>query len=249
MKLSVVIPCLNESETVGECVKTARLAIDSLGLVGEVIVADNASSDRSAEIAGAEGARVVRIEAKGYGSALDGGIRSSRGEFIIMGDADGSYNFGELARFLERWQAGFELVVGCRMPSGGGTIEPGAMPFLHRWLGNPVFSFMSRWWFHAPIHDVNCGLRGFTRDLYERIRPQAHGMSFAAEMIIKAAQQGAAITEVPLAFRRDGRKENAPHLRTFRDGWKILRMFINLRGEKGGGRQESAHSGRARKLK
>ncbi len=228
MKLSVVIPCLNESDTIAECVGAARRTIKALGIEGEVVVVDNGSTDRSQELASAAGARVVWIEARGYGSALDGGIRASTGAFIIMGDADGSYDFRHIPLFLAKLQEGYDLVMGCRMPSGGGTMEPGAMPFLHRWLGNPMFSLMTRWWFGVPIHDVNCGMRGFTRDVYMRLEPQASGMSFAAEMVIKASLLGASIVEVPIAFQRDGRKHSPPHLKTFRDGWQVLWMFMTL---------------------
>ncbi len=225
MKISVVIPCLNESDTIAQCVNEACQIVEVLGIEGEVVVADNGSTDRSGVLAQEAGARVVRIEVKGYGSALDGGIHASTGTFIVMADADGSYDFRAIPLFLERLENGHDLVVGCRMPSGGGSIEPGAMPVLHRWVGNPMFSTMARWWFGVPIHDVNCGMRGFTRDLYTRLQPQASGMAFAAEMIIKASLLGAAITEVPIAFQRDGRKHSPPHLKTFRDGWRILRMF------------------------
>ena len=227
-KISVVIPCLNESDTVAECVRAARGAIESLGVEGEVVVADNGSTDGSQELARAAGARVVGIEAKGYGNALDGGIRASQGAFIILGDGDGSYDFRAIPLFLRKLEEGLDLVMGCRLPSGGGTMEPGAMPFLHRWLGNPMFSFLTRWWFDVPIHDVNCGMRGFTRDLYNRMEPAAPGMSFAAEMVIKAGLLGAAIEEVAIAFRRDGRKHSSPHLRTFRDGWQVLRVLLTF---------------------
>jgi glycosyltransferase involved in cell wall biosynthesis len=228
MTVSIVIPCLNEGETIGECVSSAQRALDKLRLAGEVVVADNGSTDDSAALAAAAGARLVRVERKGYGSALDGGIRASTGAFIVMGDADGSYDFSAIDSFLARLRAGDELVVGCRMPSGGGTIEEGAMPFLHRKLGNPIFSLMTRWWFGVPIHDVNCGLRAFTRDLYLRIDPRDRGMAYAAEMIIRAGLLSAKVAEVPIAFRRDGRTHGLPHLRTFRDGWQILQMFLKL---------------------
>ena len=242
MKLSVVIPCLNESDTIAECVGAARRTIKALGIEGEVVVADNGSADRSQELASAAGARVVQIEARGYGSALDGGIRASTGAFIIMGDADGSYDFRQIPLFLAKLREGHDLVMGCRMPSGGGTMEPGAMPFLHRWLGNPMFSLMTRWWFGVPIHDVNCGMRGFTRDVYRRLEPQASGMSFAAEMVIKASLLGASIVEVPIAFQRDGRKHSPPHLKTFRDGWQVLWMFMTFAFRKARPRPASVQS-------
>jgi glycosyltransferase involved in cell wall biosynthesis len=226
MKISVVIPCLNEEDTIAECVMAARRAIKALAVEGEVVVADNGSTDRSLDLATRAGARIVPVAEKGYGSALDGGIRASTGRFVVLGDADCSYDFSEIPLFWQRLQNGDDMVIGCRMPSGGGTMERGAMPFLHRWLGNPMFSLMTRWWFRVAIHDVNCGMRGFTRELYLRIQPEASGMPFAVEMIIKASVAGAVISEVPIAFRRDGRKHNPPHLRTFRDGWHTLMMLV-----------------------
>ena len=229
MKLSVVIPCLNESDTIAKCVESALSTIAEREIEGEVIVADNGSTDGSPVLALAAGARVVAVPDKGYGSALMGGIDVARGNYIIIGDADDSYDFGEIPVFLEKLEAGNDLVQGCRMPSGGGRILPGAMPILHRWLGNPVFSLMARWWFHAPVHDVNCGMRGFTKDLYRRLDLRCTGMEFATEMVIKASLLGAKITEVPIALRPDGRKHHAPHLKTFRDGWDTLRVFLFLK--------------------
>jgi glycosyltransferase involved in cell wall biosynthesis len=228
MTVSVVIPCLNESDTIVDCVRAAQLALRALELKGEIVVADNGSTDDSRRLAEGAGARIVHVEEKGYGSALDAGIRASSGAFIVMGDADGSYDFAGIAPFLDRLRAGDEMVIGCRMPAGGGTMEKGAMPFLHRWFGNPLFSLMTRWWFGVPIHDVNCGLRAFTRDVYLRLDPRAPGMPFAAEMIIKAGLLSATVTEIPIAFRRDGRRNTLPHLRTFRDGWQILQVFLGL---------------------
>jgi hypothetical protein len=155
-----------------------------------------------------------------------GGIAAARGRFVIMGDADDSYDFLEAPRFVAKLREGYELVQGCRLPSGGGTILPGAMPFLHRVWGNPMFSAMARAWFRAPIHDVYCGLRGFTKELYERLDQRCAGMEFATEMIIKASLRGARIVEVPITLHPDGRRAHAPHLRTFRDGWRTLRFFL-----------------------
>jgi glycosyltransferase involved in cell wall biosynthesis len=189
-------------------------------------VADNGSTDGSQAIAARVGARVVHVEAKGYGHALMGGIAAARGKFVIMGDADDSYDFLEIPAFLEKLREGFELVQGCRLPAGGGTVEPGAMPFLHRWWGNPMFSIMTRWMFQSPIHDVYCGMRGFTKQLYERLDQRCTGMEFATEMIIKASLFNADIAEVPITLHPDGRKSHAPHLKTFRDGWRTLRFFL-----------------------
>src|SRR5579859_2029631 len=156
VEISVVMPCLNEADTVGTCVEDALRALRENGIAGEVIVADNGSTDGSAEIAAGLGARVERVSARGYGNALMGGIAAARGRFILMGDADQSYDFGELPRFLEKLRAGCDIVQGCRLESGGGRVEAGAMPLLHRWWGNPMFSWMARRWFHTPIHDVYC---------------------------------------------------------------------------------------------
>ena len=181
------MPCLDEADTIGACVRKAQQALRDAGASGEVVVADNGSVDGSAAIAAGLGARVVRVEARGYGSALIGGIESARGRYVIMGDADESYDFGEVPKFLAKLRAGHSFVMGCRLPSGGGTVMPGAMPPLHRWFGNPMFSLLARLWFRTPVHDINCGMRGFTADAYERLGLRCTGMEFATEMIIKAS--------------------------------------------------------------
>jgi glycosyltransferase involved in cell wall biosynthesis len=226
IELSVVMPCLNEADTLATCIRKARCAMENAAIVGEVVVADNGSSDGSVEIARAAGARVVPVSDKGYGAALMGGIQAARGRFVIMGDADDSYDFGELPKFVGRLRDGDELVQGCRLASGGGRVLPGAMPRLHRWLGNPLFSRIARRWFRAPVHDIYCGLRGFTKDLYQRLDQRCTGMEFATEMIIKASLAGARIGEVPITLHPDGRKSHPPHLKTFRDGWRTLRFFL-----------------------
>jgi glycosyltransferase involved in cell wall biosynthesis len=226
VELSIVMPCLNEADTILRCIEKAFGALREEEIPGEVVVADNGSTDGSAEIAERAGARVVRVAARGYGSALMAGIAASRGRFIVMGDADDSYDFREIPRFVEKLREGFELVQGCRLESGGGRVLPGAMPLLHRWLGNPLFSYLARSWFHAPIRDVYCGLRGFRRELYDRLEQQCTGMEFATEMIIKASLRGARIMDVPITLHPDGRRAHAPHLRTFRDGWRTLRFFL-----------------------
>lgn len=226
MELSVVMPCLNESETIEICVKKALKCIELHGIDGEVVVADNGSTDGSQQIAAAAGARVVPVKDKGYGNALMGGIEAARGKFIIMGDADDSYDFEQIPRFVEQLRKGYDLVQGCRLPSGGGKVLPGAMPFLHRWLGNPLFSWLAKRWFHAPIHDVYCGMRAFTKTLYDRLDLRCTGMEFATEMIIKAALYRQSIAEVPITLHPDGRKSHPPHLKTFRDGWRTLRFFL-----------------------
>ncbi|HET9830088.1 MAG TPA: glycosyltransferase family 2 protein [Vicinamibacterales bacterium] len=220
------MPCLNEADTVGLCITKAHQALGRAGIRGEIIVADNGSTDGSQNIARQFGARVIDIPLKGYGNALRGGIAAARGSFVIMGDADDSYDFTELPRFVEKLRAGYDLAQGCRLPSGGGTIEPGAMPALHRWWGNPMFSAMVRRMFWAPVHDVYCGLRGFTKELFDRLDLRSSGMEFATEMIIKSSLQNALIAEVPITLHPDGRKAHAPHLHTFRDGWRTLRFFL-----------------------
>ena len=225
-EVSVVIPCLNEADTIGTCVEKAQRALDAQNICGEIIVADNGSKDGSRAIASRLGASVVEVDEKGYGNALMGGIAAARGKFIIMGDADDSYDFQDIPRFVDKLRSGFDLVQGCRLPSGGGTVLPGAMPLSHRWLGNPLLSRLTRWMFHAPIHDVYSGMRGFTKALYARLDQRCTGMEFATEMIIKASLYGAKIGEIPITLHPDGRKSHAPHLRTFRDGWRTLRFFL-----------------------
>jgi len=222
----VVIPCLNEADTLAACLQKAQQALLENGIEGEVLVADNGSTDGSIEIAERLGARVVRVPERGYGRALMGGFEAARGRFIIMGDADDSYDFRELPRFVAKLREGFDLVQGCRLPSGGGTVLPGAMPFLHYWWGNPMFSWLARRWFGAPIRDVYCGLRGLAKDLYVRLEQRCTGMEFATEMIIKATLHGARIAEVPITLHPAGRRSHGSHLRTFHDGWRTLRFFL-----------------------
>ena len=225
-ELSVVMPCLNEAETLASCIGAARQAFRENAIAAEIIVADNGSTDGSSGIAERLGARVVHVPERGYGSALMGGIRAARGRFVIIGDADESYDFGEIPRFLARLREGDQLVQGCRLSRGGGTVLPGAMPWLHRWWGNPMFSWLARRWFRTPVHDIHCGLRGFTRELYTSLDQRCTGMEFASEMIIKSTLSGARISEVPITLRPDGRRAHAPHLHTFRDGWRHLRFFL-----------------------
>jgi glycosyltransferase involved in cell wall biosynthesis len=226
IELSVVMPCLNEADTVAACIKKARAAIEPLGDQAEIIIADNGSTDGSQQIAAELGARVVHVSEKGYGSALMEGIAAARGRFVIMGDADESYDFGEIPKFLKKLREGYDIVQGCRLPSGGGRVAPGAMPFIHRWWGNPMFSALATWWFGAPVHDVYCGMRGFRRDWYRRIDQRCIGMEFATEMIIKSSLYKGRFSEVPITLHPDGRKAHAPHLKTFRDGWRTLRFFL-----------------------
>lgn len=227
VEVSVVMPCLNEADTLETCIRKAQGAMREHGIRGEVIVADNGSTDGSQGITLRTGARLVDVPRRGYGNALMGGIDAARGRFVIMGDADDSYDFLEIPRIVAKLREGFDLVQGCRLPAGGGQVMPGAMPFLHRWLGNPAFSLMARRWFRASaIHDVYCGLRGFSKDLYQRLDLRCTGMEFATEMIIKASLFKEKIAEVPITLHPDGRKSHPPHLKTFRDGWRTLRFFL-----------------------
>lgn len=226
LELSVVMPCLNEAETLGVCIEKALKAMADAQMVGEVIVADNGSTDGSQAIAESLGARVVSVPAKGYGNALMGGIEASSGRYVLMGDADDSYDFLEIPKFIERMREGYDLVQGCRLPAGGGTVMPGAMPPSHRWFGNPFFSFLARRWFRAPIHDIYCGMRAFTREIYQQWRLRCTGMEFATEMIIKASLRRDRIAEVPITLHPDGRQTGKPHLKTFQDGWRTLRFFM-----------------------
>ena len=225
-EVSIIMPCLNEADTLAACIGKARRALNEQKIAGEIIVADNGSTDGSLAIATKLGARLINVREKGYGSALMGGILAARGKYIIMGDADDSYDFLETPKFVEKLREGFDIVQGCRLSSGGGVVKPGAMPFLHRVWGNPMFSFLARWWFRSPLHDVYCGLRGFRKDVYYLLDQRCTGMEFATEMIIKASLHGAKITEVPITLHPDGRKDRAPHLRTFRDGWRTIRLFF-----------------------
>lgn len=220
--VSVVMPCLNEAETLERCVRRAVEALAASGLGGEVIVADNGSNDGSQEIAVRAGARVVPVPERGYGAALLGGIAAARGRHVVMGDADDSYDFGEVPAFVAKLEEGNDLVMGSRFR---GTIEPGAMPFLHRWLGNPVLSFLGRLFFQVPTSDFHCGLRAFRREAIGRLGLKTTGMEFASEMVVKASLFGLRIGEIPVTLRRDGRSR-PPHLRTWRDGWRHLRFLL-----------------------
>jgi len=224
-EVSIVMPCLNEAETLQACIEEAWLAIRKCGVSGEVVVADNGSIDKSTSIAIQAGARLVRVIEKGYGNALMGGIQEANGVYVLMGDADGSYDFGELPAFLELLRQGKDLVMGCRLPAGGGVIKPGAMPWKHRWLGNPVLSGMGKLFFNAPIDDFHCGLRAFRRDAILALDLRCAGMEFASEMVVKSTIAGLKIDQVPITLRPDGRSR-APHLRSWRDGWKHLRFML-----------------------
>jgi glycosyltransferase involved in cell wall biosynthesis len=222
VELTVVMPCLNEAETVATCVTKAVRFIADSGISGEVVVADNGSTDDSQRLAQEAGARVVQIKDKGYGNALMGGIVAARGDYVIMGDADDSYDFSNLMPFVAELRKGADLVMGNRFKGG---IEPGAMPKLHRYLGNPVLSFVGRLFFRSPIGDFHCGLRGFRKDSALSLGLQATGMEFASEMVVKATLANQKITEVPTTLSKDGRS-HPPHLRSWRDGWRHLRFLL-----------------------
>ena len=222
MELTVVMPCLNEAETVATCVRKAVKFIADSGIGGEVVLADNGSTDGSQQLATDAGARVVPVSEKGYGNALMGGILAARGEYVIMGDADDSYDFTNLMPYVTELRKGADLVMGNRFK---GTIGPGAMPPLHRYLGTPVLSFIGRLFFRSKIGDFNCGLRGVRRDSVIKLGLQATGMEFATEMIVKAALAKQEIAEVPTNLAKDGRSR-PPHLRTWRDGWRHLRFLM-----------------------
>ncbi len=222
IELTILMPCLNEAETLAVCVQKARGFLERAGIVGEVLIADNGSTDGSQLIAEENGARVVAIPERGYGAALIGGIGAARGRFVIMGDADDSYDFENLDSMVDRLRAGDQLVMGNRFRGG---IKPGAMPFLHRYLGNPVLSFLGRLLFRIPVGDFHCGLRGFSREAALKLRLKSPGMEFASEMVVKAAFHGLRMAEVPTVLSPDGRSR-PPHLKTWRDGWRHLKFLL-----------------------
>ena len=222
MELTVVLPCLNEAETLAVCIRKAKASIAGLGIDGEVVIADNGSTDGSQDIARAEGARVVDVPIRGYGAALTAGIADAKGEFVIMGDADDSYDLSNLGPFVEALRGGADLVMGNRFAGG---IEPGAMPALHRYLGNPVLTAVGRILFRSPVKDFHCGLRGFRREAILELDLRTTGMEFASEMVVKATLNKLNIVEVPTTLSPDGRSR-APHLRTWRDGWRHLRFLL-----------------------
>ena len=224
-ELTILMPCLNEAETLAGCIEQARAGLERVGLRGEVLVADNGSADDSVAIAGKAGARVITVKEMGYGSALRAGIEAARGKWVIMGDADGSYDFSRIDRFVEKLREGFDLVIGCRLPGGGGVIAPGAMPWKNRWIGNPILSLIGRVFFRCPARDFHCGLRGFTREAYGKMDLKTTGMELASEMVIKATLKSLRITEVPITLHPDGRSR-PPHLKPWRDGWRHLRFML-----------------------
>ncbi|HEX9758712.1 MAG TPA: glycosyltransferase [Nitrospiria bacterium] len=222
LELSVVMPCLNEAETVGTCVKKAREFLEKNQIKGEIIVADNGSTDGSQTIAQEEGAKLIHVQARGYGAALKEGINAAQGKYVIMGDADDSYDFSALFPFVQKLREGYELVMGNRFKGG---IQPGAMPFLHKYLGNPVLSSLGRLFFKSPAGDFYCGLRGFKKEAVQKLDLQVKGMEYAHEMVVKSTLHHLKITEIPIILSRDGRSRPS-HLRTWRDGWRTLRFLL-----------------------
>jgi len=220
--VSAVMPCLNEESSLGICIEKAQRRFRELGIVGEVVIADNGSTDRSVAIAESLGARVIHETRKGYGAALTAGIIAARGRIVIMADSDDSYDWLALGDFVTKIEEGFDLVMGNRFKGG---IEPGAMPPLHRYLGNPVLSTITRQFYHIPIGDFHCGMRAFTRDAFERMKLRTRGMEFATEMVVHAAQAGLRIGEIPTKLFPD-KRNRPPHLRSFRDGWRHLRFIV-----------------------
>jgi len=222
LDVSVVIPCLNESNSLEFCIKKTVTGFRTAGLRGEVVVADNGSTDGSIEIAERNGARVVRVAERGYGAALKQGITAARGEYVIMGDADDSYDFSEVPQFVEKLRQGYDLVMGNRFQGG---IKPGAMPLLHKYFGNPILSWLVNCFFSAGVGDSYCGMRGFSRALYDKLDLRSSGMEFALEFVIKSSQIGARISEIPIILWPD-KRGRPPHLRSFRDGWRSLRFML-----------------------
>lgn len=220
--VTAVMPCLNEERTLGLCIEKAQHAFREMGIVGEVVVADNGSTDRSVEIAESLGARVAHEPRKGYGSALMAGINAARGRIVVMADADDSYDWLSLGDFVRKVEEGYDLVMGNRFKGG---IEPGAMPPLHRYLGNPVLSTLARVMYRIPIADFHCGMRAFTREAFNRMSVRTTGMEFATEMIVNASHAGLRIAEIPTRLYPD-KRDRAPHLRSFRDGWRHLRFML-----------------------
>jgi hypothetical protein len=222
LELTILMPCLNEARTLGSCIAKARRFLESAGIAGEVLIADNGSTDGSQALASAAGARVVDVPVRGYGAALRAGIAAAQGRYVIMGDSDDSYDFSDLSGFVASLRGGAVLVMGNRFAGG---IKPGAMPRLHRYLGNPVLSFIGRLFFRSPVRDFHCGLRGFQRDAVRALDLQSDGMEFASEMVVKVTLAGLRVEEVPTTLSPDGR-DRPPHLRSWRDGWRHLRFLL-----------------------
>lgn len=223
--VTIVMPCLNEAETLEQCILKAQRGLENAHIHGEILIADNGSTDGSIEIAKRYGATVVHVQQKGYGSALRAGIEAASSPWIIMGDSDDSYDFSHISGFIEKLKEGNDLVMGCRLPTGGGKILPGAMPWKNRWIGNPVLSFLGRTLFQTPVHDFHCGMRAFTKKAYDAMQLHTTGMEFASEMVMKATLWKMKVVEVPITLHPDGRSR-PPHLKPWRDGWRHLRFML-----------------------
>lgn len=228
MYLTILIPCLNEEETIGICIKKAKEEIQKNNLEAEILMVDNGSSDHSIKIAKQEGIQVIEVEEKGYGKALIEGTKEAKGKYVIMGDADDSYNFLEIKDFIQKLEEGYDFVIGNRYQ---GKIEKGAMKPLHRFIGTPILSYLVRKKYHIHIHDVNCGMRGYNREKVIQMNCKATGMEYATEMIIKAKQHKLKIAEIPINFYKDKRSKKS-HLRTLQDGIRHLKIIINLNEER-----------------
>ena len=226
MELSVVIPCLNESETIGTCIKKVSKEINKLNISAEIIVSDNGSTDGSVQISESLGAKVFFCLEKGYGSAVINGIKNSQGKYILIGDADDSYNFEDLPIFYNKIKKGYDIIQGCRMPSGGGKIEKGAMPISHRIIGNPLFSFLGKMLFSMPYNDVYCGMKIIRKDFFKNANFFSKGMVFCLEILIKSKILNAKVAEIPITLFKDGRINSRSHLRTINDGLKTLKFIL-----------------------
>mgnify|MGYP001221078785 CR=1 FL=1 len=226
MEISVVLPCLNESETVGTCIKKARKQIKNLKIKGEIIVADNGSNDGSIEIAKKLGATVINVKDKGYGNVLRAGIKKSKGKFILIADADDSYNLNDLPRFYKKIKKGYDIIQGCRLPRGGGQIKSGAMPITHRYIGNPIFSFLTKVLYKIPFNDVYCGMKILRNKFFKKINFFSTGMVFCLEILIKSKINNAKMSEIPITLFKDGRKIAKSHLKTISDGLKTLKFIM-----------------------
>ena len=228
MQLTVVIPCLNEIDTIEKCINKCFSSFQSLKIEdqAEIIVADNGSTDGSIEVAKKAGAKIINIKKKGYGNAIIGGVKHSSGKYIIMADADDSYDFSKLGDFYMKLKEGYEIVQGCRFSYGGGEIEKSAMPLSHKYFGNPFFSLISKFFFSLPFNDVYCGYRGFRKDIFEKLNHFSGGMVFAIENLIKFKVHGAKCAEIPVKLHKDGRKKTKSHLNTLSDGWRTLRFLL-----------------------
>tara|TARA_B100000989_G_scaffold45826_1_gene29425 strand:+ start:29675 stop:30781 length:1107 start_codon:yes stop_codon:yes gene_type:complete len=226
MEISVVLPCLNESETVGACIKKAKKQIKNLNIKGEIIVADNGSNDGSIQIAKKLGAIVINVKNKGYGNVLRAGIKKSKGKFILIADADDSYNLNDLPKFYRKINQGFDIIQGCRLPRGGGKIKPGAMPLSHKYLGNPLFSFLTKTLYKIPFNDVYCGMKILRNKFFKKINFFSTGMVFCLEILIKSKIHDAKMGEIPITLFKDGRKIAKSHLKTISDGLKTLKFIM-----------------------